>query len=60
MSGSGAHDYIIRVKKAAIPANGAEDFMRTMRVDVIDPRERRVILRAITLADMQRKLGGGR
>lgn len=56
---NGTHEFIIRIKKMALPANTAEDFLRDAHVDVIGRKEKRVILRDISIVDMMKKLGGG-
>jgi len=51
-------DFIFLLRKQQFEANTMEEFMKRARVDVVDPRQRRIILRAITIEDMRRKLGG--
>jgi hypothetical protein len=56
---NGTPEFIIRIRKMALPANSAEDFLRDAKVDVIGRKEKKVILRDISIIDMVKKLGKG-
>jgi len=54
-----APEYVFRIRKDAIHANTPEEFLGKAKVDVISVKEKRVILRAISIVDVMGKLGAG-